>query len=126
MVFISSTFQIVLIVATALVFLITSILIIRKHMRIKYALMWFLMNAVLLIFAIFPQLVLKIANLLHIYSDTNAIFLMMIAALYMLCFSFSIIFSKNSLRIKDLTQEMAILKAELDEIKKNADQTDEE
>jgi hypothetical protein len=94
-------------------------------MRIKYALMWFLMNAVLLIFAIFPQLVLKIANLLHIYSDTNAIFLMMIAALYMLCFSFSIIFSKNSLRIKDLTQEMAILKAELDEIKKNADKSDE-
>jgi hypothetical protein len=119
MVFLSSTFQGVLIVVTAAIFIITSVLIIRKHMRVKYALMWFLLNAVLLLLAIFPQLVQKIANVLHIYSDTNTIFLIMLAILYMLSFSYSIIFSKNSLRIKDLTQEMAILKAELDELKNN-------
>ena len=119
--FISSTFQIFLIIVTAAVFVITSILIIKKHMRVKYALAWFLMNAVLLVFAILPQLVQKIADVLHIYSDTNAIFLIMISILYVLSFSFSIIFSRNSLRIKDLTQEMAILKAEMNEMKKETE-----
>ena len=121
MIYISSTFQIVLIVATAVMFAATSFLIIKKHMRVKYALVWFLMNTVLLVLAIFPQLVQKTAQLLHIYSDTNAIFLIMIAILYVLCFSFSIIFSRNSQRIKDLAQEMAILKAEMELLKKSGD-----
>ncbi len=117
MIMINPTFQIVLILSTVAMFIITSILIIKRHMHIKYALVWFGLNTVLLIFAIFPQLVQKIAEILHIYSDTNTIFLIMVAILYMLSFSFSIIFSRNSTRIKDLTQALAILDGEVNKLK---------
>ncbi len=117
MVMLSTSFQLLLIITTISVFILTSVLIVKKHMQIKYALLWFLLSIVLLIFAIFPHLVLEIANILHIYSDANAIFLIMITILYLLCFSFSLIFSRNSERIKLLTQEVAILELELRKIR---------
>jgi len=112
----SSSFQMILIGATGFSLIFTSVMIIRKQMRIKYSLAWFLLNLVLVVFAVFPGIVKRLAELMHIYSDTNTIFLIMIFILYCLCFGFSIALSRNSNRIADLTQQMGILQAEIDSL----------
>lgn len=113
----SPTFQLVLVCVTLASLVFISYLIVRRQMRIKYALIWFLLNLILVVLAVFPQLVMSLASILHVHSDTNTIFLIMIFILYCICFSFSIIFSRNSARIKNLTQEIGILKAKVESMK---------
>lgn len=114
---ISKSFQILLIVLTS-INLITIIFYIRKmEMRVKYALIWIGLSIILLVLAIFPSTLMTCANFLGISSDTNALFMFAVGFLYVLSFSFSIMFSRNSKKITMLVQHICILSKEIDELK---------
>lgn len=115
---ISKSFQIILITITSVNLIINVYYIKRMEMRVKYALIWIGLSIILLVLAIFPSTLMTLANLLGINSDTNALFMFAIGFLYLLCFSFSIMFSRNSRRIKKLIQHISILSKEIDELKK--------
>lgn len=113
---ISKGFQILLIITMVMNLIITIILIRKREMRVKYSLVWVFISIFALILAIFPNFFRTISNMLFIYNDANALFMIGIGILYVLSFSFSIMFSRNSFTIKNLTQEIAMLKSRINEL----------
>lgn len=113
---ISKSFQILLIVITSINLITITFYIRRMEMRVKYALIWIGLSIILLALAIFPSTLMTLAHFLGISSDANALFMFAIGFLYILSFSFSIMFSRNSKRITKLIQHIAILNKKIDEL----------
>lgn len=102
-------FQICIILGIIILLAIILNLIKRKKLNLKYSLLWIATVVVMLIVAIFPMLAEYLASFLGIYSVTNAVFV--IAGLFALLIILSLtsIVSRQTERIRNLTQEQAIL-----------------
>lgn len=109
----STELRILLIVMAVIYFAIVLFLLKKKSLILKYSLIWFLSSVVLLVFAIFPQIVGFFARLLGIASETNAIFLVVIFFILLLLISLSVIVSRQHKQIKTLIQEVSLLKKEI-------------
>ncbi len=105
---ISRSFQLILIAVTSINIIVNVVYIKRGEMRVKYSLIWLTLSLVLLLLAIFPGTLMSFAKLLNISSDTNALFMFFIGFLYIISFSFSIMFSRNSKKITMLAQQIGI------------------
>ena len=68
--------------------------------------------------AVFPEIFYSLSSLLGIQLPVNTVFLIMTALLYALTFYVYIMISKHNEEIIKLTYEVASLKKELDEIKR--------
>ena len=100
-----------------IVFLIMMIELIRKNrVSLKYALLWLFSGVILLLLAIFPQLLDKLARLIGVYNPVNALFAIMLCCGLILMISFSVIMSGNKKAIVRLTQEMSLLENRLREL----------
>ena len=111
---ISLKLQIILLVV-ALLFSIQIIkMITRYKLDLKYALLWLLMGVSFVVIAIYPGIIYKISNLLSIKTPTNALFLLGIFSILSILFSLTIALSRASNKIKDLSQELGILKHEFE------------
>lgn len=73
---------------------------------------WFGLSAFFVIFAVFPQTVTWISQLIGFNAPVNFIFLVMIFLLCIRCFLLSIRVSWLDERIKNLTEELAIRNVE--------------
>ncbi|WP_270619458.1 DUF2304 domain-containing protein [Paenibacillus macerans] len=97
------------------------ILFIRKvqkfKLELKYALIWILVIMSSLILAIFPGILNFISALLYIKEPVNALFLVAIIFMLMIMYSLTSALSKASGNIKVLSQEVGLLKKELEELK---------
>lgn len=91
----------------------------RKKMRIQYSLVWILFLAVLLIIAIFPDIVFFLCDILDIQTPSNLIYLVGILSLFLIVFSQTIIISKQSERIQFLIQSISLEKHKTDSEGKN-------
>ncbi|MGT2768410.1 DUF2304 domain-containing protein [Streptococcus ictaluri] len=89
-------------------------LIKKDKLAIRYSLSWFILAFIVLIFSWFPTLLSLVSHLFGIYSPTNMLFFLGF------CLSLTIIFSlTNSIsiqnhKLKHLTQEIALMKKEID------------
>jgi len=81
----------------------------KGAMDYKYALVWIVINLILLIFTLFPKLVSFFARILGIGLPLNLLFFLGILAC--LFFTFGLAMSYNKLKLKTyaLTQQIAIL-----------------
>ncbi len=113
---ITKGFQIILIVAMSINLIVTIRLIKKENMRVKYALSWILISLSMLFLAIFPGTLRVISDQMYVYNDANMLFLIAIGILFVMAFSFSVLFSKNSYMIQDLAQENAILRLKLEKM----------
>lgn len=89
------------------------ILMIRKEkLDIKYSVLWIVTSVIFIIFAIFPSIPKLFSKLIGIYEPTNAVFLALI--LFELCINFSltVALSKQSAKVKDIAQALALLEKE--------------
>jgi len=68
--------------------------------------------------SIFPGILTSISRLLHIEEPVNTIFLLVIFFLLVVTFTLTLTISKRSSSIKDLVQEVAILKLKVEELSK--------
>ena len=103
------------------VFLVMMIELIRKNrVTLKYALLWLFSGLVLLVLAIFPQVLNWISRLIGVYSPVNALFAIMLCCGLMLMISFSVIVSGNKKAVVRLTQEISLLENRIRELEKNA------
>lgn len=100
--------QIIIAMAVIIALVVIVNMIRRKALELRYALAWLGVGAGILILDMFPALLEKIAQLMGIGSPTNMLFFLGF------CFSLGIIFvltvavSRMSIKIKDLTQELAL------------------
>lgn len=121
---ITKSFQIILIVITSLNILLNIYYIKKMEMRIKYSLIWLTLSLLLLILAIFPKTIMFIAGVLNISSDTNTLYMMAISFLYIISFSFSIMFSRNSRKITTLVQYIAVLNRKIEKLEEKVNRID--
>ncbi|MGE7020679.1 DUF2304 domain-containing protein [Solibacillus cecembensis] len=92
-------------------------MITRYKLDLKYALLWLLLGLLLLLFTVFPNIVYNIADFLTIETPTNALFLLGIFLILAIVFSLTISLSRASNKMKDLSQELGILKNEFESLR---------
>ena len=90
----------------------------KKTLEIKYVLSWIIIDICLLIIDLFPPILSFLSELLGVQLPSNMIFLVAIILLFLLVFSHTVLLSRLMETNKTLTQEIALLKKEMDEIKK--------
>jgi hypothetical protein len=90
---------------------------IRKgRMQIDYAVYWVVFSAALLFFSIFPGVAVWVADLLHVQSPVNLVFLVISFVLILKLFTTTQKISKLNQQVTELTQHIALL--EKDELQK--------
>lgn len=90
----------------------------KQKIELKYTLLWLLLSFISILLSIFPKITYKMSQILGIETPVNTLFLIGIIGSLLIIFSLTVALSRNSSRIKDLTQELGILKEELLELKR--------
>jgi hypothetical protein len=90
-------------------------LIRRRRLREEYALLWLLVGAAVIVLALWPGLLIRITHLIGAVDPTSALFIFSLLFLMIISIHFSIVNSRQKDQIKDLTQEMALLRKEIEE-----------
>lgn len=93
-------------------------LVTKKKLLLSYSLLWILLSFIVIAFALFPAPLFWLAGLFGIELPSNFVFIIAIICLLAISLSLSIIASKQTAYSKTLIQEVAILKKDLEEIKK--------
>ena len=106
---ITQRLQMVALIA-GILFLVMMIDLIRKNrVTVKYALLWLLSGVIMIVLAVFPQLLDLLAGLIGVYSPVNALFAILLCCGLVLMISFSVIMSGNKKAIVKLMQEISLL-----------------
>lgn len=92
-------------------------MITKNKLELKYALLWLLLGIILLLMVFIPNLVMFLAQILGIDTPTNALFLFGILILLAITFSLTVALSRATNKIKDLAQELGIIKYEFEKLK---------
>ncbi|MFO8056164.1 MAG: DUF2304 domain-containing protein [bacterium] len=100
-------------VATSLVLLAVIVYLIRKRkLREEYALLWIAVGAVILVLSVWYSLLEWLTALIGAVDPTSTLFIFSLLFLLIMSLHFSIINSRMKDQIKDLTQEIALLRYE--------------
>lgn len=105
----TTLFRVILLVCVFLYLAVILMLMRKGRMSLKYSLIWFLAGVVLLVCAIFPQMIRFFTHLLGVYSETNAVFFVGVCFLVLIVLSLTSIVSGQTERIRKLVQSQAIL-----------------
>lgn len=112
---IGGKFQIFLIVALVIYFVSLYKLLKERYLELKYTLIWIFAGLLMLVMAIFPKLLDKIAMFFGIYSSVNALFALAIFFILLILMSLTAIASKLNDRTKKLVQQSALLEKRIKE-----------
>ena len=113
------TLRIALSVLLFIYFLVVIVLLKKKKLSLKYTLLWLLVGIFLLLMVIFPQILIWISQVLGIASAMNALFVCTIGFAFVLLLALTSIASRQSEKIKNLTQDNALLEKRIREIEKD-------
>lgn len=91
----------------------------REKLELKYSLIWIISNIAIVICCIFPFIIEWAAKLIGIAAPMNGLFFAAIVFLLILGLLLTISQSRNSKKIKDLTQKIGLLEAKLKEIEES-------
>lgn len=81
----------------------------KKKLTVRYSIIWLISAGVLLIFAVFPYVVLVLTDILGMTVPVNTVYILIIAFMMLLLLSLSSIVSGFAEKIKRLAQENALL-----------------
>ncbi|HVJ97967.1 MAG TPA: DUF2304 domain-containing protein [Acidimicrobiia bacterium] len=84
----------------------------QRQLRGKYTMLWMSVGAVVLVLAVFPSLLDRVADLVDIYSPPNLLFMLAIGFLLLVCIYFSWELSRLEEKTRVLAEEVAILRGE--------------
>lgn len=88
----------------------------KERMLLKYSLLWLALVLILLVCALFPEIVFILSDALGFETPSNFIFVVGFFCLMAICLSLSIIVSGQTIKIKNLTQRIALI--EFDEARR--------
>jgi len=88
----------------------------KKQLSYRYTLLWLFFSLVIVIIALFPQIIMFVSNIIHIETPVNTVFLMTIGSLIIIIFFMTIGYTKHSEKITRLVQTNALLEKRLREI----------
>ncbi|OUN46640.1 hypothetical protein B5G20_06655 [Collinsella sp. An7] len=99
-------------------------LVAKEQLLLKYSLLWLVLAVALLVSAVFPDALFTLSNVLGFETPSNFIFFVGLFCLLAIALSLSVIASKQTIKIKNLTQRIALL--EFDENTSRSLHDDEE
>jgi hypothetical protein len=105
--------QIVAVIVTVIAFVIILELVRRRRLVERYALLWLLAGAALLVLAVWRDLLEIVADAIGVADPVNAIFLLAFGVVFGLLLHFSVANSRLSDEAKILAQEVARLDHEV-------------
>lgn len=108
----SFTIQILAIVFLLVLLILITHFVKNSKISIKYSIIWYLSLFILLIFTVFPNILGWTSNLIGVEVSSNFLFAFMLATLFIICISLTIIVSNDQERIRVLIQEISILNSE--------------
>lgn len=91
----------------------------KKALELRYALAWLLVGFGTLILDLFPGVMLGLAKFMGIEIPSNMLFFLGFCFALIIIFVLTIAVSRMSIRIKNLTQEMALYKKYMQEKENN-------
>ena len=115
--------QVMIAIASVFVILYIGNMVRTRRLELKYALIWFLVCILLLIFDLSPGLLTGLTSLLGITLPINMLFFLGFVFVLMINFSQTIVISNLTRRTKRLTQEVGILHRRIDNIKTREQET---
>ena len=98
-----------MLVAVAVYFYLVLRLLKKKSLNLKYTLLWLLSGIIMLILAVFPQILNGFATAVGIYEPTNALFAVIFFCIIIILMSLTAIVSKLNEKSKRLIQSIALL-----------------
>ena len=110
------TLKIMLIIGVVCYFAVILMFLKKKALALKYTLLWLAAGAVLGIMVIWPQTLGWFIHLMGITSNMNGLFALCIAFLIMISMSITSIVSKQTEKIKNLTQTIAKMEKRIREL----------
>ncbi|HIU40556.1 MAG TPA: DUF2304 domain-containing protein [Candidatus Aphodocola excrementigallinarum] len=105
--------RIILLVFSIVLAIITTVVLRKGRIPIKYSLLWYFSALVVFLVAIFPFIIEFIADMLGFTTLSNLIVAMIIVILLFLTMSLTIITSGQKKKITLLIQEVSILKEKI-------------
>lgn len=87
----------------------------NQNMKEKYAALWLIVSALIIVLVIFPNLLLFFADLVGVASPVNLLFLLSIIMLIGVTLHLTLELSQLGERTRTLAEEVAILRAQLDQ-----------
>lgn len=88
-----------------------------QRLTLRDSLLWLLSTFVVLLFTLFPQILQGLARRMGVQVPSNALFGLAIAYLALNVLSLTIALSNAATRARRITQECALLRAELDAVR---------
>lgn len=85
-------------------------LIRKERLKEGYSIVWFVTGFVMLIFSLFSNLLFRFSSLAGIYYAPAALFSILLLGNLLVSIHFSTILSRHEKRIKELAQEVGLLK----------------
>ncbi len=116
----SVTIQLISLLGATLFMIMIFRLIVRGQLREEYSIVWIFCTVILIFFSIWRKGLEKISLLLGVYYPPSLIFLAAIFAIIVFLVHLSVVNSKLQNQIKDLSQELAYLKQEVNRLQGNA------
>ena len=101
--------RVALLVGVVCYFAVILFLLKHKKLTVRYAIVWLLSGVVLLIFAVFPYIVLVLRDLLKVQMPANLVFMLAIAFILLMLLSLTSIASGHAETERRLVQEHALL-----------------
>ena len=89
----------------------------QSKLQIEYAIFWLIFAGILVVFSLFPQLIALFTNMVGMELPVNFVFLFFIFVLMLKLFFTTIELSALENKVKDLTQEIALMEKERQEEK---------
>ncbi|WP_411343915.1 DUF2304 domain-containing protein [Paenibacillus sp. WLX1005] len=114
---VSLKLQVILLIGSLLCFILLINFIRKYRLELKYSMLWFVITIISIVLSVFPTILNGIAGLMGIELPVNALFLLTFLGLIMIILSLTLELSKSTMKIKELSQDVGILKHELEKIK---------
>ena len=80
----------------------------KSKLQIDYSIFWLVFSMILIVIAVFPQIVNKLAQIIGFQSPANMVFLLVIFALMFKSFQSTLEISQLQYKIEELTQKIAL------------------
>ena len=80
----------------------------KSKLQIHYSIFWLVFSMILIVIAVFPQIVIKLAQIIGFQSPANMVFLLVIFALMFKSFQSTLEISQLQYKIEELTQKIAL------------------
>lgn len=91
----------------------------KDNISIKYSLIWLISCLISIIVILVPRFLELLSRILGFELASNMIFMIAIGVLFVISFSFTIIVSKQTQKIRLLIQEVSMLKSKVEVLEKN-------